>query len=429
MEQDTTIAVNDEKVAYQEPEHLLPRRYVLLLGGFFISTVGNWLYQLALPLLVYTLTHSALNMALTYGLTYLPFVLFSPFGGIVADRVDRRRFLVLGDLFSALVVGLLVLVVSLGIHSLLVIYPLVFMLAGIMPFYHPAFQSLVPSLVKDHQLARANAWLQGAENIVMVVGPLIGGLLIVSLGVTSVLTIDMFSFVGSAVLIACIGNRSGMQTNEGATGASLLAQLYEGLSYTWRHPILRYGSFVFLGTNFALAAIEANYVYFLTKVLGASPVQLGLAFAIPGLGAIGGAIIAPRLGRRFSPGPLILGCSMVAGLMLLPLLVATNSLLVAVPWAVVTGAGTVSAVTWFTLRQRLVPQSLLGRVIAFTRLFAYAAVPLSAVASGIILGTTRDIHLIIGIAAAIDLVVGGLGWLTPLSQRKKEDTPMVAPNM
>src|SRR5690349_3262656 len=84
-----------------QPETIgMTRNYYLLLGGYFISSVGNWLYQLALPLLVYEITHSPLSMAVTYGLAYLPYVFFLPVGGVIADRVDRRRLLIFGDATS-----------------------------------------------------------------------------------------------------------------------------------------------------------------------------------------------------------------------------------------------------------------------------------------------------------------------------------------
>ncbi|HEU5380338.1 MAG TPA: hypothetical protein VFV38_33350, partial [Ktedonobacteraceae bacterium] len=112
----------------------MTRNYYFLLSGFFISTIGDWFYQLALPLLIYDLTHSAMSMAVTYGLAYAPWLLFLPFGGVIADRVDRRRLLVLGALSSALIVGALVLLVLVYSQSgwlIWVIYPLAFALAAV----------------------------------------------------------------------------------------------------------------------------------------------------------------------------------------------------------------------------------------------------------------------------------------------------------
>ena len=123
----------------------MTKNYYLLLLAYFASTVGDWFYQLALPLLVYDITRSATSMALTYGLAYLPYILFLPIGGVIADRMSRRRLLIGGDALSAVIVGLLAVVATLHLHDswlIWFIYPAVFLVAGVTPFYHPAFQSM-----------------------------------------------------------------------------------------------------------------------------------------------------------------------------------------------------------------------------------------------------------------------------------------------
>src|SRR4051812_10906416 len=153
----------------------MTRSYYLLVSAYFLSAVGNWIYRIALPLLIYERTHSALNMALAFGVAYVPFLLFSPFGGIMADRCDRRRLLWVGDTVSCLFAAALAITVYLRPSGLWIIYPLVFLLASVEPFYHAAFQSIIPSLVMPQRLTKANAWIQGADNLVAFLGPLLGG--------------------------------------------------------------------------------------------------------------------------------------------------------------------------------------------------------------------------------------------------------------
>jgi MFS family permease len=371
---------------------------------------------MALPLLVYEITGSAMSMAVTYGLTYLPYVIFSSFGGVVADRMNRQNLLVIGDLLSAVVVGLLALAMWLQVKNVWVIYSVVFILAGIEPFYHPAFQSLVPSLVPDHQLSKANAWLNGAENIITLAGPLLGGVFIATIGIKSVLLLDAISFLISASLLAGIRLHA-REKSQGLKTASVLGEMREGLQYVWESSVIRYGALLFLGTNFAITIFQANYVYFLTEVLDSTPTQLGLGFAIPGIGAFLGALVAPKLGKQFQAGTLILGCTVTAGFLTLPLFVAKDAISVAISWAIVTVLGTINAITWFTLRQRVVPQHLLGRVVALTRLIAFAAIPIAASIGGLIMNATQNIYLIIALAAVIRIAVGSIGFLTPLHRK------------
>jgi MFS family permease len=398
----------------------MTRNYYLLLCAYFISSIGDWLYQLALPLLVYQLTHSPLSMAVTYGLTYLPYMIFLPLGGLIADRVDRRRLLMIGDFTSALVAGVLVVVVWSGAGPTWVIYPLVFILAGVTPLYHPAFQSVIPNVVEDAQLARANAWLQGSENIVALVGPLVSGLFIVALGTISALFLDALSFLVSALLIVAIRLQVPRAQAGAQTSSSWAGALREGFDFVWHYPLLRYGALLFFGTNFGLAVFQANYIYFLSVTLGFTPAQIGLSFTIIGIGAILGALIAPALVRRFEAGRLILGSSLLASFVMLPLLVARDIFTISIPWAIVTGLTTINAVTWFTMRQRVTPQRLLGRVVALTRLIGFASIPIGAFVGGVLLDTLRNMHIIIIFIVITSMAVSVAGYLTPLYRQARQ---------
>jgi MFS family permease len=396
----------------------MTRNYYLLVGGFFISTIGDWFYQLALPLLVYNLTHSAMNMAITYGLAYAPFLLFSPFGGVIADRVDRRRFLIWGDLSSAIIVGLLTALVFLFTHAnwlIWVIYLLAFLLASISPLYHPSFQSYLPHLVADEQLPQANSWLQSAENLVIVLGPLVGGIVIATLGSPLALLIDTFSFLGSALLLALI--RAQVPQHEATSSArSVMDSLRSGFHYVWDSPILRYGSLLFLGTNFASTLVQANFVFFLVNSLHFNPVQIGITFASTGVGALVGALAAPWLLRRFQPGLILVTTTICAGLMTLLLLFAHNVVTVSVPWSLGMALSTINIVTWFTLRQRIVPKDLLGRVIATTRLIAFISIPVAAFVGGALLASMVDIYVLIACSALLRTLSGVVGFFTPLAR-------------
>lgn len=400
------------------------RNYYLLLGGFFISTIGDWFYQLALPLLIYDLTHSAISIAVTYGLTYAPYLFLLPFGGVIADRIDRRRLLIFGDLSSTIIVGVLTLLISIYAHSgwiIWVIYPFAFALAAVSPLYHPAFQSYLPSLVDDQYLPQANSWLQSAENLVVVLGPLVGGVVIIILGPTLALFIDTLSFLGSALLLTMIRAQVPQEVVR-PSNSSLLDPLREGFQYVWKEPILRYGSFLFLGTNFATTLIQANFIFYLAGTLAFNPFQIGLTFAFTGIGALGGALVAPWLLKRFQPGPTLLTTTICAGLITFSLFGARDVFTVSIPWAITTALSTINIVTWFTLRQRTVPSHMLGRVIATTRLIAFVSIPVAAFVGGAFLASTQNMFLIFGAAALLRTIAGGLGFFTPLASRSSTNT-------
>jgi len=398
----------------------MTRNFYLLLSGFFISTVGDWFYQLALPLLIYNITHSPVTLAVTYGLTYLPYLFLLPLGGLIADRFDRRRLLVVGDCTSAIIVGILALLALLYSQAgwiIWAIYPLAFALASATPIYHPAFQSYLPRLVKDESLPQANSWMQSAENLVMILGPLVGGIVIALFSSTLALFIDMVSFFASALLLALIRAKSAPKVGEQGT-SSWLEPLREGFRVVWRAPVLLYGSFLFLVTNFATTLIQANFIFFLVNTLKFNPSQIGLTFSLTGVGALGGALIAPKLLQRFQPGHILLTTTICSGLITAVLLVGHDVWSVAIPWGIVTALSTINVVTWFTLRQRVVPNNLLGRVIAITRLIAFFSIPVAAFVGGGLLASLQNMSIIIVVASLLRIVVGGLGFFSPLASRQ-----------
>ena len=396
------------------------KNYHLLLSAYFISNIGDWLYNLALPLLVYEITKSPLSVAFAYALTYLPFIIFLPIGGIFADRFDRRMLLLIGDAASAVIAFLLACLVYFGLNSLWLIYPMIFFLAGVTPLYHPAFQSMMPTVIKREQYAQGNAWISNTENIVTLIGPIVGGGLIAILSSTGALFLDAFSFAVSALLIYFIRTHTSGEIRERAE-TSISNDIKEGFRFVATNPILFYGSILFLGINLSMSMFQGNYVYFLTEIKHFNYQQLGIAFAVPGLGALVGANVAPHLLERFRPGKTLLACTILSGIMMIPILVSDNILLIILPWSIVTALSSISAVTWFTLRQQIVPEKLLGRVIAFTRLVAFSAIPLGAIIGGAILSRTENMGHVIMSSMIVGITVGVLGLFTPLNKADGEN--------
>jgi predicted MFS family arabinose efflux permease len=399
----------------------MPRSYYRLLAAFITSSTGDWIYNLALPLMVYNLTHSALSMALTFGLTHLPFVIFSPIGGVLADRFDCRRLLIAGDLMSAALVGSFAVLFFLQVDTLWLLYLMVFLLAGIPPLYHPVFQSFIPLLVgpKEQRLARANAWLHSSQQIITVLGPCLGGAFIGHLGMSAAFVLDALSFLASAGLLLMIRTGRSHAPSPVRERSSVRTDVGEGLRYVWQHPVLRHGSLVLAGANIGAVLLEANLMYFLKGILNFDLTEIGVAFASLGIGASLGALLTPWLLRHFPPSPLILGCTILSGFFTLPLLIAQSLLTVSLPLVAIGILDNIVPVVWFTLRQKIVPAHLLGRAVAFTRLIAFAPIPVVAVLGGAVLVSTQSMPLMITLAALCHVGVGGLGFLSSLQRNRQ----------
>ena len=397
-------------------------RYYILLTAYLSSSLGNWVYRLALPLLVLDLTGSALSTGALYAIEYVPFLLLSIPGGVFADRWDRRRLLAAGDLTAGLIAFVLGALVATGGRSLWPIYIAAFLLACVEPVYHPAFQSFLPELVPTERLGQANAWMQSGDNVMGMLGPAIAGGLVALFGFQTTVFVNAGSFVVSAASILLI-RRAKTESSAFDPGApvpepvksSFMGEAREAVGYIFkRNRVLLAGSLMFTGTNFAIWLIQANFIFYLTSYRQLSADVVGVVMAAQGVGAILGAAVAGWLMRRLAPGRILIGTTAVAGLVTLLLIPIRDPLGIAIVWGALYALGSINPVAWFTLRQEVVPNELLGRVVATTRMLAFASIPVSALVGGSLESAVHDIYLLIAVGGLLRLLIAGLAFLSPL---------------
>jgi MFS family permease len=388
------------------------RQYGLLLTAFFVSTAGDWLYRLALPLLVLQMTGSALDTALVYTLEHLPYLLFAILGGVVADRVNRRLLLIRTDIAAALLIGLLTVLVTLQAVEVWMVYAAAFILSASRPLYHAAFQGLIPSLITPDRLAHANSRLQATQSGLDMVGPLLGAGIVATLGVGLSLGVDAVSFLLSAAAIALTARVVTKRTHTGKK--SFVGDVRVGLSHLRTEPALLWGAVLAAGSTFGLVLIQSNMVFYLVQHQHLPTIAIGIVFAALGVGALVGALVTPRLGRLIRPGLLIIASMITSGAGTALLLVLKGIAGIAVSWVIVGAGTTVFTVTYYTLRHRLVPDELLGRVVAITRTMAWFSLPVAPIVGGAILAAGGNFGTVVTLSATLQTVTGLLALLTPL---------------
>ena len=396
----------------------MKRDFRLLCGAYFISTTGDWMQRLGLPLLIYQMTGSATHMAAAFSLTFLPFFLLSLVGGVLADSLDRRRLCIACDTLA----GCAVLGIGITAHfggPLWLIYVLLFVGAAMSPLHHPAFQSSIPDVVEPHALTRANSLVSSSETFFTVVGPLVGGGLVAIVGAKGLIYADAGSFFLSAAMMSLIRVRNATGRGGPLTLRKIAADLREGIGYAWSHPVLRYGALMFVGSNFAVNVFFGSVIFFLVHELRLPQHMVGLPLAISGAGALLGTLLAPSFIRRFPPGRIIVTSTIVAGLTSFALLLANGPLSVGVVWGLVMGCGWINSVTYFTLRQRAVPSAYLGRAIAITRLIAYSSIPLGGLVGGYVIQRWGAMPVIL-LCAGVRAAVGVLASFSPLARSGEE---------
>ncbi|MDQ1698804.1 MAG: hypothetical protein QOG34_667, partial [Frankiaceae bacterium] len=216
----------------------------LYFGGQAISTVGSAFTLFALPLLVYKLTRSPTDLALTMAANMLPYLLFGLVFGAIADRVDRRRMMISVDLGRAAVIAVLPVLYLAGSLDVLWVYAVAFVQASLGILFDSGEFAAIPSLVSRADLLTANGRIMAANSAGQVAGPVVAGALVSFLAPASLLFVDAATFVVSALSLTLIRrsfNAADAVDESAATGDGasvirrLLRDVREGLGYVWRH--------------------------------------------------------------------------------------------------------------------------------------------------------------------------------------------------
>lgn len=343
--------------------------------------------MVALPLIALQVTRSPLLIA---GLTVaarLPWLLFSLVAGVVADRVDRRRVLVGVNAVRALLIGTAALLTATGNVELWMLYLLALLLGVAETLFDTSAQSALPALVSRAEIGRANSRLYGVEVVANTfVGPPLGGLLVAASAALALAGSSLAYAAAALALLAMTGSFRAVRTGP---RTSLATDIAEGVTYLWRHPVLRLLALLVGGVSLTNMAFYAVLPVF---AVAPGPMDLneqgyGLLLGSIGVGALLASLTAERVARRLGPSRALRVCIVtVAATAASPLLVHP----VAVGAALALGAffvvvWNVITVSW---RQQVVPDHLLGRVNSVYRLLAWGAGPLGALGGGVLAEVT-----------------------------------------
>jgi MFS family permease len=362
----------------------LGQAYRRVLWANTVSSVGAGVYVAALPLLAYTVTRDPRLIAFVSAAEFLPWLVWSLPAGVIVDRYDRavlmwRSQVVQGVIIAMIAVLLLVHEVDIGVLILVG-----FLLGSAEVIFSNAAQSVLPNLVPAEQLPKANGNLQVSLTVgETCVGPPLGSVLF---SVSRVLPfgLNACTFFGSAALLSGLPKRAEPAPVGAPARAPMVAQIGEGLSYLFRHRLLRVVAVLLGVMNFASQMGGATLVLLAVQTLHTGTRGYGLLWTASAVGAIVGGMTNPVLTRRLG---------MLASLIIALVLTAAVSVGIGLaPDAFVAGAlfavNGYSVTMWnvvtVSLRQRIVPGELLGRVNSVYRMIGWGLIPVGAVTGGFV---------------------------------------------
>ena len=354
------------------------RDYRLLWFGAFTSTTGTWMQQVAEAWVVLSLTGSAFYLGLTAFLGQLPIILFTLVGGVIADRIDRRKLL-LGSQYvqmaTALTLTLLIYFEWIQIWHFLV---LVFVVGTAQAFGGPAYQALIPGLVKKEDLPNAIALNSIQFNLARVFGPLLAGTVLALVGPALCFGLNGLSFV--AVIISLYLIRATFQPPK--TQESVMEGMRTGLTFVKERAAIWQLSVLGFIITFCGIPVMTLLPIYARDIFGMGATGYSIMMTFSGLGSVMGALIYAGMGKQEGRGKLTLQVQLVMALVMTTFALSRNLVLSCVALflggvCLMTLIASISA-----LVQMTITDEVRGRVMSVFMLAFRGGMPLGNLSAG-----------------------------------------------
>ena len=383
------------------------RNFSLMWTAQLVSTIGSSLTDLAAGILVFRLTNSALSVGLTLMVTAVPTLFVGLFAGVFVDRFDRKRILLASDLLR----GLIVVCIPFGVaqFGIIALYALLFMAATVRTFFDPAWESILPEIASEEELAAANSFLSISSFGSTAIGFALAGFL-ASVDIHLPFYIDGLTFLFSFVCVLGVSIAKLVSTDSTTIGV-VIDNLKVGVRFLWGSKLLRSSLIVNLPVLFSFGLWNVLLLPMAIRVLGASEFEYGIQEGLTSVGFVISSLLMAKYANRLPEGQWMVIGTFGMGVFGVFYGLATNI------WfaiAMVVGSGFLNSplgIARRTILQKNTPREMRGRVFsafAVSRDFVFLAGMATAGLADVI-----DIRLLVIIASAILIGAGVLTQFMP----------------
>ena len=374
---------------------LFSRNFMLVVIGQIISLFGNATIRFALPLYLLNQTGSSALYGTVTACAFIPAILLSPVGGIVADRVNKRNIMVALDFFTAaLILGFALLMNRVDLVLLLTV--MLMLLYGIAGAYQPSVQASIPALVSPDHFMEANSVINTISSFAGLIGPVLGGILYSAYGLVPVLRVCMLCFFVSAVMELFIKMPEVKQNVGEGIWKTAKADFTQSIRFIRKdRPAIGQGLLVICGVNLFLSAmLIVGMPYLITEVLelgDAANKLYGFAEGALAAGGLAGGVCAGIFAKKFTirkSGNLIVACSVCVFPIGVSLFLSSSSwvsyVVLALCCFVIMVFSTIFIVQIMSFVQKETPSHLIGKVISVILTVSMCSQPLGNALYGVL---------------------------------------------
>ncbi len=415
----STISSN-HRVPIWKP--LTVRNFLLLYIGENVSLLGDQFYIIALPWLTIQLTNSGISLGTVLMAAAIPRAVLMLFGGVFSDRFSPRLVMLISNALRGVLIISFTLIVTFKLTQLWHLYLFAASFGILDGFFIPASKSIIPTLVPKEYLVASNTLSQGTSQIILLIGPALGGLVIATGGIKTAFAIDGVTFIittltlllmkgmmSEAIMLNGESNNNSTSTNK---SISLIIGMREGLYYGWRNHSLRVLLLILVMLNFLFVGpLQVGITSLAHSRFQGGAVALGIMQSAWGGGGLLGTIAPQFIQNLPKLGVLMVGLASIQGFGLFLLSFIPNIALAGITIAILglcSGFFTVVGITWI---QKQTPPEMLGRVMSLGMFSSFGIAPFSFALAGVLVNF--NLTILFTVAGSIMLIVSALLALKP----------------
>jgi MFS family permease len=403
--------MTNSKIPLWKP--LTVRNFLLLYIGETVSLLGDQFYIVALPWLTIQLTNSGIVLGTVLMSAAVPRAVLMLVGGVVSDRFSPRLVMFVANALRGLLVVLFATIVALKMTQLWHIYFFAASFGIFDGFFIPASKSIIPSLVSKEQLIASNTLSQGTSQLILLIGPALGGLLIATAGIEVAFVIDGITFAITTITLLLMKETIAKATalhgelnqNSASTKKTmnLIAGMREGFYYAWRNQPLRIFLLVMVILNFLfIGPLQVGMTSLAHSRFPGGAVALGIMQSAWGGGGLIGTLTPQFVPNLPNIGVLLLTIASVQGFGLFLLGFIGNITLASMTIAVLGFCSCIFTVVGITWIQKQTQPEMLGRVMSLGMFSAFGVAPISFALAGILVNL--NLTIMFTVAGSIMLI-------------------------